>query len=167
MASLSKSGSSLNVVNISWAMSMRSYLCSKFSNFRTICVAAWFMPKTNIKIVWHEPNDMLTSSATSLIVIRRLSKIVFFTASMFSSVVDVLDQPGRALSLTFSQSSLNRLYNNWTCVLHIVDTPNATVNISNVLLHLISFFTQNLVQFQFLWFIFSNSKNSNSTPKHI
>ena len=51
-------------------------------------------PRTSIKIAWHEPNDMPTSSATSLIVIRRLSKIIFFTASMLSSVVDVLGRSG-------------------------------------------------------------------------
>ena len=41
-----------------------------------------FMPKTSVKIAWHEPNDIPTSSATSLmlVVIRRLSKIIFFTA---------------------------------------------------------------------------------------
>ena len=36
------------------------------------------------KIAWHELNDMSTASATSLIVIRRLSKIILFTALMFS-----------------------------------------------------------------------------------
>ena len=45
------------------------------------------MPKTSIKIAYHESNAVPTSSATSLIVIQRLSKIIFFTASMFSLVV--------------------------------------------------------------------------------
>ena len=57
------------------------------------------MPKTSVKIACHEPNDMPTLSATSLIVIQRLFKILFFNASMFTSVVDVLGQPERALSL--------------------------------------------------------------------
>ena len=67
---------------------------------------------------------MPTSSAGFLIVIRRLSKIIFFTASMFSLVVDVLGRPGRASSLTSSQPSLKQFLfflNNWTCVLLIVD----------------------------------------------
>ena len=55
----------------------------------------------------------------------------------------------------------SRLYRNWTCVLLIVDSPNATVHISNVHAHLILFLTQNLIQF--LW---SNSIKSKSTPKH-
>ena len=54
--------SSLNVANISWAMSMRHYFCSKFSNFGTILAAAAFMPETSVKIAWHELNDMPTSS---------------------------------------------------------------------------------------------------------
>ena len=33
---------------------------------------------------WHEPNDMPPLSATSLIVIRQLSKIIFFIALMLS-----------------------------------------------------------------------------------
>ena len=45
------------------------------------------MSKISIRIAWHEPNDMPPLSATSLIVIRQLFKIIVFTASMFSSVV--------------------------------------------------------------------------------
>ena len=70
MSFLSKSGSPLNVVNISWVMLKRLCVCSKFSNFGTIFAAARFMPKTSVKFAWHEPNDMPTSSTTSLIVIR-------------------------------------------------------------------------------------------------
>ena len=45
-----------------------------------------------LKIAWHETNNMPTSSATSLIVIWRLFKIIFFTALMFSLVVVLLEQ---------------------------------------------------------------------------
>ena len=38
------------------------YFCSKFSNFRTNSAAARFMPKTIVKIAWHEPYDIPTSS---------------------------------------------------------------------------------------------------------
>ena len=58
-------------------------------------------------------------------------------------------------SLTSSRPSLNRLRYNRTCVLLIVDSPNVTVNISNVLAHIISFFTQNLIEF--LWSIFETN----------
>ena len=138
---MNKSGSSLNVVKIS---------CSKFSNFVTIFAAARSM------LAWHKPNDMSTPSATSLACIKWLSKIISFTTSIFPLVVNVLGQPGQASSLTSSRPSLNRLYHNRTCVLLTVDSSNTTVNISNVLAYLNSFFTQNLKQF--LWTIFSNSK---------
>ena len=78
-----------------WTMSMRCCFCSKFSNLGTIFAAARFMPTTSVENTWHEPNDMPTSSATSLIVIRWLSKIILFVASMFSSVVDVLGRKGK------------------------------------------------------------------------
>ena len=89
---------------------------------------------------------MLTSLAMCLTVIRRLSKIILFTVSIFSRIVDVQGQLGRASSLTSSRPSLNRWYHNWTYVLLIVHQPNSTVNISNILANLISFFTQNLIQ---------------------
>ena len=68
-----------------------------------------FIPKKFVKIACHEPNYRATSSAIFLIVIRRLSKNIFFTASTFSSVVDVFGRPERALSLTSSRPSLNWL----------------------------------------------------------
>ena len=89
--------------------------CSKCSNFLKI-----FRSKTSIKIAWNKPNDMLSSLATSLILIRRLSKIIFFTASMFSTFVNVPGWLGRVWSLTSSQPSFNRLYRYWTCVLLLV-----------------------------------------------
>ena len=112
-----------------------------FAKNSGIFAVAGFMHKTSVKIAWLKPNDMSTSTAISLIVIWWLSKIIFFIASMFSSVVDVLGRSEWASSLTSSWPSLNRLYHNWTCILLIVDSR-----------HLILFFTQNLLQF--LWSIF-------------
>ena len=89
--------------------------CSKFTNFGTIFAAISFTLKTSVKIIWHEPNDIPTSSATSVIVIRRLSNNIFFTVSM-----------GRASPLTYSRPSRNQLYHNWTYVLLIVDSPKQT-----------------------------------------
>ena len=80
-------------------------------------------------IAWHGPNDVPISSAISQIAIRRLTKLIFFTASIFSSVVDALRRRGC--------HSLNRLSYNWTCVLLMVDSPNVVVSISNLLAHLI------------------------------
>ena len=106
----------MNVVNISWAISMRRCFRSKFSNFGTIFATASFMPKTFVRTAWHERNDMPTSSVIFLLVIQQLFKIIFFTATMFwmwMNVFDGLGRPGRV--------SLNRLYHNWTCVLLIAD----------------------------------------------
>ena len=98
---------------------MRCCFCLKFNNSETIFPAARFMPTTCVSFAWHESNDMPISSANSPIVIQRLSKIIFFTASMFSWVVDVLGRPGWTLSLISSRPSLNRLYHNWTlCSAH-------------------------------------------------
>ena len=128
MTFLSKSGPSLNVVNISWVMSMWRCFCSIFSNFGTIFPAIRFMLKTFVKIAWMKRTickhhqqplqdwfDDYPKSFSSLL--HRLST--------FSG------RPELASSLTSSRPSLNRFYHNWTCVLLMVDSPNATVNISN------------------------------------
>ena len=83
---------------------------SKFSNFRTNFAATRFRPKISKKIAWHEPTDMSTSSAISLIVIRRFYITIFYTASVFSLIVDVLGRPGRASSFTSSRPSVKSLY---------------------------------------------------------
>ena len=103
---------------------MQRYIWSKFCNFGTIFAAASFMHKTSVKIALHEPYEAPKSSSTSLIGIRRLSKLIFFTASMFLSVVDELGQPGRASSLISFPYSLNRLYHNWTYVLLMLTLTN-------------------------------------------
>ena len=95
-----------------------------FAQSFAILSQSWLMPKISVKIACHEPKNIPISSVTSLIVIRRLSKIIFFTAFMFSSIIDVLGRPGQVSSLTSSRPSLNRLYHNWTCVLLIVLVPN-------------------------------------------
>ena len=92
-------------------------------NFVTIFAVARFMPKISVKIAWHESNYMATSSAISLIVIRRLPKIIFFTASMFSLIIDVLGRLGRTSLMKSSRPSLNRLYHNSTFVLLIRKLP--------------------------------------------
>ena len=122
----------------------------------------WIVVEHPQHLAWAEQYANIISNhsySNSLII-----KNHFLTALMFSSVVDVPGGPGRASSLIFTRPSLDRLYHNWTCVLLIVDSPNATVNISNHLAHLISYFAQNLIQF--LWSNFSNSKKSKSTPQH-
>ena len=71
------------IVSDSWAASTRRCFCSKFNNFGTNFAATRFIPKTFEKISWHEPIDMTTSSATSLIVIRRSFITISFTFPRF------------------------------------------------------------------------------------
>ena len=68
---------------------------------------ARFTPKTSVQnyLVWAERYANIINY-----LIQRLSKIIFFTASIFSSVVDMIRRPERASPLTSSRSSLNRLY---------------------------------------------------------
>ena len=86
---------------------MRCCFWSKFSN---IVASTRAMPKSLVKIEWHQPIDMFRSTAIALTVIRRLTNTVFFTSSMFSSVVDVLGRPARSSSFTSSRPSENFLY---------------------------------------------------------
>ena len=86
------------IVSDSWVTSIHRCFCSKFNNSGTNFAATRFIPKTLEKISWHEPIDMPTSSATSLIAIRRSLITISFTFSTFSSVVDVLGRPGRSSS---------------------------------------------------------------------
>ena len=52
-SSSSKSGSSLNIINISWEMSMQFCFCSIFSNFGTVFAATRFITTISIKIDCH------------------------------------------------------------------------------------------------------------------
>ena len=108
---LRKSGSSSNVVNISRAMSKRHCFCSKFSNFGTIFAITRFLPKTSVKIAWHQLNDRPTSSATCLIVMRRLSKIIFFTALIFSLLTCSVNQVPKSWTYQMRDCRSNHVWN--------------------------------------------------------
>ena len=135
-------------------MSMQRCFCSKLSNFGTNFAASRFMPKTSVKICWREWNDMTTSSATPLIVIRLfLHCFNVFTGcwrARATMTIIVIDNFSAFLKPVVPQISL--------CSAH------SRLNISNVFAYLISFLTQNLIQF--FWSIFSNNKKSKSTPKN-
>ena len=101
-----------------WGMMIVLFLAKKLltsndvleRSFGTNFADTRVIPKTSVKIDWHEPNDMLRSSAISLIVIRRFFNTISFTSWTFSSVFDVLGRPERGSSLTFSRPSWNNLY---------------------------------------------------------
>ena len=115
------------------------------------------MPKTFVKIAWHESNSGNVISNPS----NSDSRII---QNHFLHCFNVFISCWRARpSLTSSRHSLNRLYHNWTCVLLIVDSPNITTNISNVLAHLISFFYTKYSFFgPFFWIVKNRREHQNT-----
>ena len=93
-----------------WARSWRSVQIDTRSSFRS-AVGRWgtnftvtcLIHKSSVRIFWHVPNAILTSSATSLIVRRRLALMISRTRATLSSVWEVEGLPGRG------SSSKNRL----------------------------------------------------------
>ena len=80
---------------------------------------------------------------------RSINKSYLAWAELYANIISNLsniDSTRTGIVTDIFLASLNRIYHNWTCVLLIVDSPNAKVNISNVLAHWISFFTQYLIQ---------------------
>ena len=73
----------------------RSSFCSavrrRFAVTRLIC-------KSSVRIFWHVPNAILTSSATSLTVRRRSARMISRTRAMVSLVWEVDDLHGRGSS---------------------------------------------------------------------
>lgn len=125
------SRSLLMLFNNFWAILIRRFFWSKLRNFTTNFVNTSYMPKKSVKIAQYEPTDILTSLATSLIAIRRLSNTIFDSASTFSSVVDILGRPGRISSSTPFRFSNKSLYHLSTLFLLKVDLLNAISNISS------------------------------------
>ena len=93
-----------------------------------------------------------------LIMIRRFSITIFFTASMFSLVVDVLGCPGWASSFTSSRTFCEELISLLNTFLTYSTLTICHFHISSIFEHLIPFFTQNLMHI--LWFIFFDSRKS-------
>jgi hypothetical protein len=56
------------------------------------------IPKSSIKIMWHELMDIPVSSATSRTVSRRFTQMMFFTWAIRISDPEVEDQPYRSSS---------------------------------------------------------------------
>ena len=102
----------LSLLSKSESSSTSSERCSCdfiFAKNVAIFEQSWlpYVPETSVKIAWHQPNDMPTSSATSLTVIRRLSKIIFFTAfKCFNRMLMCIDIFSSFLKPVISQLNL-------------------------------------------------------------
>ena len=136
-----------------WRIILRNR--SKVSNFGIIFAATRFMPKIFVKIAWHllaERNANIISnfddypeSFSFLLQCWRARTISKSIVIEIFSVFLIISQ------LIFSST-------------HSSQRPNETVNISNVLAHSISYFTQTLLQL--LRSNFSNRKNRRITKEN-
>ena len=92
-------------VGIFWARSRRSVqidtrssFCSAVRRRGTNFSVTSLIRKSSVRIFWHVPNAVLTSSATSLIVRRRSARMISHTRATVSSVCEVESLPGRGSS---------------------------------------------------------------------
>ena len=110
----------------------RSSVCSavrrRGTNFADTCLIC----KSSVKIFWHVPNAILTSSATSLIVRRRTARIISRTRATVSSVWEVDSLPGRGSSSKDRRPFLKWEYHSIVFDRLRQDSPKAACNISYV-----------------------------------
>ena len=87
--------------------------------------------KSLVRIFWHVPKAILTSSATSLIV-RRSARMISRTRATVSSVWEVEGLPGRGSSLKDRRPLLKREYHSNVFDRLRQDSPKAACSISYV-----------------------------------
>ena len=88
--------------------------------------------KSSVRIFWHVPNAIPTSSATSLIVRRRSARIISRTRATVSSVWEVDGLPGRGSSSKDRRPFWKREYHSNVFDRLRQDSPKAACNISYV-----------------------------------
>ena len=76
----------------------RSSFCYAVRRWGTNFAVTSLIRKSSVRIFWHVPNAILTSSATSLIVRRRSARMISRTRVTVSSVWEVESLPGRESS---------------------------------------------------------------------
>jgi len=77
---------------------MRSSFCSTVRRRGTNFAVTRLIHESSVRIFWHVPNAILTSSATSLIVRRQSARMIFRTCATVSLVWEVEGLPGRGSS---------------------------------------------------------------------
>ena len=98
---------------------------TNFADTRLIC-------KSSVRIFWHVPNAIPTSSATSLIVRRRSARIIPRTRAMVSSVWEVDGLPGQGSSSKDRRPFWKWEYHSNVFVRLRQDSPKPACNISYV-----------------------------------
>ena len=120
-----KFSSTLTRPSSSWLMLTRFAFWSSVNTHGTNFAATRCMLSFSVRIAWHDPKRMPTSSAISLIVKWRFWRIKWQTASMWTSSVDVEGHPLRESSSIDVLPVLKRLYHSKHCVLFIHSSPKA------------------------------------------
>jgi len=116
----------------SWLMLTRFSFWSSVNTQGTNFAATLCMLSFSVRIAWHDPKLMPTSSAISLIVKRRFWRSKWRTASMWTSSVVVEGRPLRESSSIDVLPVLKRLYHSKHCVLLINSSPKACWSIFHV-----------------------------------
>jgi len=110
----------------------RSSFCSAVRRRGTNFAVTGLIRKSSVRIFWHVPNAILTSSATSLIVRRRSARMISRTRATVSSVWEVEGLPGRGSSSKDRRPLLKREYHSNVFDRLRQDSPKAAWSISYV-----------------------------------
>ena len=110
----------------------RSSFCSAVRRRGTNFTFTLLIRKSSVRIFWHVPNAILTSSATSLLVRRRSALMISRTRVTVSSVWEVEGMPGRGSSSKDRRPLLKREYDSNVFDRLRQDFPKAACSISYV-----------------------------------
>jgi len=110
----------------------RSSFCSAVRRRGTNFAVTHLIRKSSVRIFWHVPNAILTSSATSLIVRRRSARKISCTCATVSSVWEVEGLPGRGSSSKDRRPLLQREYHSYVFDQLRQDSLKAACSISYV-----------------------------------
>ena len=123
--------------------------CSRWSSVNkrhTNFTHTRFMCRSMVKITYHEPTEILQSSAISRTVSLMLLRTIVLTLAIISSFLDVDGRPERGLLSTEVLPSLNRRNQSNTYVRPIKSSPYASCNNWYVSVAVFPILKQNLMQ---------------------
>jgi len=110
----------------------QSSFCSAVRRRGTNFAVTRLICRSSVRIFWHIPNAILTSSATSVIVRRRSAQMISHACATFSSVWEVDGLPGWGSSSKDQRPLLKREYHSSVFDRFRQDSPKAACNISYV-----------------------------------
>jgi len=107
----------------------RLSFCSAIRRWGTNFTVTRLTCKSSVRIFWHVPNALLTSSATSLIVRHQSAWMISRTRAMVSSVWEVDGLPGQGSSSKDRHPLLKREYHSNVLDWFRQDSPKAACSI--------------------------------------